>query len=281
MSKRIIQYASDLHLEFYKSIDFTTILKPSAKFLALAGDICPPSHHLFADFMKYVANKWDHIYYVPGNHEYYTTHISKWRYKTPQTMSEIYTQIQNLIKPYPNIHLLGVSKNGTISTLSHYDAKDNTVIIGSTLWSFIPEHDMGFIHSNMNDYKYIAIDNSTALHPFDMNNMHILEYNALNNEINKWIDCGDDISICVITHYVPSYSLITPKYHSSPLNSGFASKSDALILPRVNTWIYGHTHDSSDKIFNKTLCVANTRGYYNESVINYKNDAVVEIAKLY
>jgi predicted phosphodiesterase len=277
IQKRIIQYASDLHLEFYKTVNFADILKPAAKHLALAGDICPPSHRLFDDFMKYVSNNWEHVYYIPGNHEYYSTHISKWKYKAPQTMSEIYTNIQHSLKDFHNIYLLGVSKNGTASTLSHYDATNNMAIIGTTLWSHIPEHDTGFIYSNMNDYKYIAIDTKTPLHPFDMNEMHNIEYNALDAEILKWSQLG--VSICVITHYVPSYSLITQKYYSSPLNTGFASKSDALIRPCVNTWIFGHTHDTANKLLGETMCVANPLGYSNDSVSTYKSNATIEISK--
>jgi predicted phosphodiesterase len=68
------QYISDIHLEFYDedSRDFTKILEPGiAPFLILAGDIGDPGSNIFKEFIDWCRQKWQHVYYVAGNHEYF------------------------------------------------------------------------------------------------------------------------------------------------------------------------------------------------------------------
>jgi hypothetical protein len=71
----------------------------------------------------------------------------------------------------------------------------------------------------------------------------------------------------MITHHLPSYDLIDEKYKTVNLNSVnqcFASNTDNLIKEPIILWIFGHTHQPTEKIINGIKCVANPIGYPNE-----------------
>lgn len=269
-----IQYVSDLHLEFYDKLAFPLLLKPAAKYLALAGDICQPDHKLFDPFMRYVSGAYDHVFYVAGNHEYYQKDKSKWKYKIPQNMFEIQAAIHRALKPFPNIHFLHHDEP------SYYLVKENVAIVGSTLWTHIP-HDMKTeALLGMNDFRYIALPNGfpegvRSLEPDDVNLFYEREKRALDNQIDYWSDM--DADIILMTHHMPSYEFISPRYKDHRLNCCFASNNEKLMRRNVRAWIYGHTHNASSSVMNDVLCVANARGYPNEHVSGYSREMWLEI----
>ena len=76
-----IQYCSDLHLEFHENQEFlkSNPLKPKGEILLLAGDIIPFAiMHKADDFFDYVADHFETIYWLPGNHEYYSSDIAEY-----------------------------------------------------------------------------------------------------------------------------------------------------------------------------------------------------------
>ncbi len=64
------QLFSDIHLEFSKTF---FKLPPLTNYLFLAGDIGKLSHLTFKPFFDYCSNNWKEIFYVLGNHEYYSS----------------------------------------------------------------------------------------------------------------------------------------------------------------------------------------------------------------
>lgn len=70
MLKKIsIQIYSDFHIELLRQIPQ---IIPTAKYLFLVGNICQLNHPLFFKFFDYCSPLWDKIFYIPGNHEFYS-----------------------------------------------------------------------------------------------------------------------------------------------------------------------------------------------------------------
>lgn len=74
-----IDLISDLHLDMYyteqESIDFINSLRVSGNILVIAGDLCE-YNYLIPSWIKAFSDKWRHIVYVPGNHEYYGSYFN-------------------------------------------------------------------------------------------------------------------------------------------------------------------------------------------------------------
>ena len=259
-----IQYASDLHLEFFGTPpDFTTIVKPVAPYLVLAGDIGQPGHHVFHQFLDYVAVNWRAVILIAGNHEYYTTQPqrkwnARWNTKPPRTMFETQEYLKAACVPYPNLYFLH-----TDSPVAFFP-DDNLVFIGLTLWSWIPDDILHVAATSMNDYSYIPVggeaEERRPLDPHTSREIHTRERAVLEAQIAEWSSRGAEI--IVVTHHMPSFGLIAPQYTGSVLNCCFASDCEPLLRDgAVRAWIYGHSHAAGCRQIGATVCAINARGY--------------------
>jgi predicted phosphohydrolase len=267
--KFTFQLFSDLHQEFITNF---FRLPPKSDYLFLAGDIHKIYKNNFDMFFDYVSKNWKHVFYVPGNHEYYSRNDDIFYLK-----SEYKKYFQN----YNNIHYL----DDDYYTLNLDDKNDKKIIIiGSTLWSLVSNID------NINDFKNIKqSENKNTIE--ENNNLLTKEtFNELHNNsiefITKHLNKFNNEKIIVITHFPPvqkntsSPKYINEKQHvkdyfSSNILHNFSDKKDNILC-----WIHGHTHYSNDFIDDVTgiRVISNQLGYLTElKYTNMKDYGLFEI----
>ena len=289
-----IQYVSDIHLETHhntsKSI-FEKILKPSAPYLALCGDIGYPGAQLYEPFLKYCSENFEHVFYIAGNHEFYNDTKAIKYIKTKQFIEKSVSEdelrrisarfpretpedrvktIRELCSQFQNIHFLDKESFQIPNT--------DIVVVGCTLWSKL---EMNLYKlPQFNDFQRICEDKDTLLRPRTYDDWNEDHVEFLGNTLTKIQSESSDSKVVVLTHHCPTYDIIIEKYAEDPdnMNSFFANKD--LISPfgkNVKAWICGHTHGCKTIDVNGTIVATNTFGYEWETIDGFKNAAILEI----
>ncbi len=235
-----LRYFSDLHLEFLKLNEVETFIKKISinkdDVCILAGDIGNPFQENYDIFMKFINTNFKKTFVITGNHEYYN--------KT-KTINEINEHLNNYFKQYTNISFLN----------NNFEYYENYCFIGTTLWSKITN-----FNNKINDVYNIK--------DFDCkkyNNLNIQCVDFLKKTLNNNSNC------IVITHHLPSYSLIDEKYKTQsmdPYNQWFYCDLYNLITlnkDKIKCWFYGHTHTKSIKMIHDIYFLCNPIGYPNEN----------------
>jgi len=91
-----IQYASNLHLQCYDKAPFPLLVKPAARYLALAGNIGEPRSRIWNSFFDYASSNWDQVFYVPGEQEYSKSN-------GPQTLGMMQQHIRESLVNWNNV----------------------------------------------------------------------------------------------------------------------------------------------------------------------------------
>lgn len=66
----------------------------------------------------------------------------------------------------------------------------------------------------------------------------------------------------VVTHHVPSFRMLHPKFQSSKANGAFTVELENYIAgSSIDYWIYGHSHTNIDAKIGNTQCLSNQLGY--------------------
>jgi len=251
----ILQYCSDLHLEFPQNKLYieNNPLQPKGDILILAGDIVPFSQvDRQKEFFDYVSNNFATTYWIPGNHEYYHFDLLL---KSGRLEEKIRA----------NIFLVN---NITIE-------REEVRLIFSTLWSRISLFNAWRIERSMNDFRVIQHGNEL------FNTAH---YNKIHDECLQFIQSElTEKSIkktIVVTHHVPTLQHYPPEYLGGILNEAFAVDLDKLILDsEPDYWIFGHHHrNAGDFNIGKTQMLTNQLGYvqYQENE-GFNNDRCIYI----
>lgn len=238
-----IQYGSDLHIEFKENKDFLekNPIKPEGEILLLAGDIVPFAVMKKADdFLSYLSDNFEAVYWLPGNHEYYYSDIAERSGAKNEAIKS-------------NVFLV----NNT--TIKHNDVK----IIFTSLWTKISQLNEKNIERGMSDFHVIKY----AAYPFKTYHYNMLHENCL-QFLNAELNQKDTEKTIVVTHHVPTMLNYPEKYRGDALNEAFAVELyDLIESKQPDYWIYGHTHsNTTDFAIGNTLLLCNQLGYvkYNE-----------------
>lgn len=245
--QRRIQFISDLHLEFYKQeIILTDFVTPCAPNLAILGDLGYPSNDNFTSFLRQASDNYQKIFFISGNHEFYNS-----------IMNETNNEIIRICKTFSNVYYLDNDE---------HVLDDNTVILGTTLWTDIPISKRSKVKNSLNDYLKIFVQEQhyrTNITPEFTTTLHHTAVKWLENKINKYYNK----EIIILTHHLPSFKLIHSKYEGKDINYAFASDLDYLMENNGNIkyWLCGHTHDCMKIKINNCICITNPLGYPGEN----------------
>ena len=193
--------------------------------------------------------------------------------KLNMSYSDIIDLIQTIVD-----ELNQANQNDQIHFLNNQMVKHNqTYIIGSTLWSSIKPENYSMA-KYINDYNMIK-----DFTPQISNQMFESNYQFISESIDFVSQdkiLNPNTKCIVITHHMPSMSLIDPKYKSyNELNSFFASDCDKLITDSIDYWIYGHTHTAKQTKINNTLLICNPKGYPSE-LSKYSKSCQIQFSDL-
>ena len=239
-----IQYISDLHIDLLHDEKIERLCRKivvKAPILVLGGDIGNPYKISYKNFLEKMNLKYEKIFVICGNHEYYGNDIED----TKVMVRDICSTISNVVFLDNNTYIY-----------------QGYTFLGSTLWSRIMNK-----NNRINDTDAIK-------------DLTVERYNDLHTECVTYVNEQlrlSPIKVVVITHHLPSYQLIDEKYltHTiAPYGQWFASNLNNMMIEhrdKISCWIYGHTH--TEKI--KTVCGVDTYcnpvGYRGENaVIDYE-----------
>lgn len=261
MPETIFRYVSDLHLERRDSIDHPKITPfwdfpkddDDIYYLALIGDIGNPYQNNLKLFFDKISPMYEKIFYVTGNHEYYNID------NCPKSKKTFDDAIIALVNTYSNIVLLN---NDTY-------IMDDIKIIGSTLWSHVPEQVSKYIVESINDYRMIKKEEDGRLVNIttaDTNRWNDKAIAFIQKEINE-----SDYPCIVLTHYAPLFSnkhddqyTANPLFLDSGFNCAFHNDLKDMLKCPVVAWFYGHTHYTNRFKYNNIIIGTNQLGYSHE-----------------
>jgi predicted phosphohydrolase len=254
----LIQYCSDLHLEFpiNKTYAKNNPLKRVGEILILAGDIIPLSTLDQAnDFFDFVSDQFQHVYWVPGNHEYYHSDLQLQNIQLKEQIRSNVTLINNGFIHYKGIRLLF-----------------------STLWSEISAANESVIVKSMADFRLIK-NEGRRFSVADFNNLH----GRCKHFLTKELSSGETTPTIVVTHHIPTLMNYPERYRNSKINEAFAVELHDLIeSSHAAYWISGHSHEVvPDFKIGKTTLTSNQLGYveYGEHKL-FSNTKCINLIEL-
>ena len=287
-----IQILSDIHLEFPQARENIPKIPVLSPILALLGDIGNPMKKKYRDFLYEMADVYQHVIVVAGNHEYYCNTYSGTQYL-----------IKTICEKRPNIHFL----NGNTLDLDILE-KLNIRIIGATLWTNIPEEHQLRVSYSLTDYKKVKIcpdedreseieilskflideedDNGEGekkksegerisdyfynieeekqypkWNSIAQNEINEIEVKFIQSEIQRAKEEGK--KVVIFSHHAPTDLDTRNETPDSP----FIRFIDCSLLnnlieeENVICWAFGHTHYSCDQIIGNCRVISNQLGY--------------------
>jgi predicted phosphodiesterase len=264
-----VQIVSDTHLEF-RGENFQKLIKPSAPILLLLGDICAcgtlDDFNIYKKFMTFLSSKFEHIFHVPGNHEYYA--VGGKQINKCDTMPGVDLKIRKFVKGFNNVYFLNND------TMRLKIGNKNYVFVGSTLWSHVRPEDRRAVGNLMNDYEHIYIPNTKPKKTSGVNvanwnpvrKYNIEDMSKLHTKSVRYIkkvmkDIKPNETAILLTHHKPVRDVDESEIISQAYESNL---KDVIICPPFKLACFGHTHVKYNKVVSNVRVVSNPKGYVSQ-----------------
>lgn len=264
-----VQILSDLHLEGPKAYDTFEVV-PKAPYIALLGDVGNIESHKddCLAFLTRQLKQFRAVLFVPGNHEAYS---SNW------------TSTLNILRAFE----ADVRKDQSLAEFVLLDRAafllpdTNVIILGCSLFSFVPFESEMAVSANLNDF-------------FEISDWDVEMHNAAHKRDLAWLNTQvagleqPNVKIMIFSHWSPSLDVRVsdPRHARSPIKSAFQTElsDDACFKSdTVKVWAFGHTHYNCDVTVERgggagnLRLLANQRGYYHAQAEGYDGEKTVEV----
>ena len=253
-----LRILSDIHCEFHpdkgKSF-FNSLPELDEDIVIVAGDLSDSKSLIPA--LRNLCNRFKEklILYTNGNHEAYSSSVDE----TEDRIKEFESDNEHENLEYLNNNVITVGP-GVLE-----EGKPVYRFLGCTLWF---PYQIGRVHEGewaMNDFVYIK-NIRNVVDQKNRESIKFLENNVTSNDI-------------VITHHLPSYDSVHPKYTGSPLNKFFVGGAAHILqYHKPKLYIHGHSHcfrDYVDKSGSRVVC--NPVGYPGEKDVGFNPNFTVEV----
>ena len=214
--------------------------EPKVQTLFICGDVGEfKNYNSFRDFFTLVNSRYERVYLIPGNHEFYRGEVS-----------QVLFGMEDFVASFSNIYFLD---NAAVEV-------DGVKIFGSTLWTNLSNPTSAIkAFQSMNDFRLIK-RNTHRLMPDDVVEFH---KDAMNEMTDFLSTTSEDDKVVILSHHAPSFKSISGRYVGSSLNDAYATNLENLILdhPQIKAWCHGHVHNYHRYTIGNCQVVCNPRGY--------------------
>jgi predicted phosphodiesterase len=231
---------SDLHMELTRGWDLPAVAdRPHYDVLVIAGDLIPRMERGVAWLLERVTDR--PVIYIAGNHEFYGCDIDRTVEKA------------RALAAGTNVHVL---QNDSIQI-------GDVVFIGATFWTDFdlfgdPEYAMQVAAETMNDYRKIRLGRyQYRLRPHHTLQRHQESRDFITRELRKE-KTGARV---VVTHMGPHPLAIRRGFERDIASAAYTSDCSDLLNMGVDAWIYGHTHETENRLIGTARVIANAKGY--------------------
>lgn len=231
---------SDLHLESTHNWDLPAPhLRPAFDVMIVAGDLITRMERGVKWLCDRVEDK--PVIYVQGNHESYGT---DWKITVEKARALAFGT---------NIHVL----QDEILIIG------DVTFVGGTLWTdfnLFGDPRLAMVHAAevMNDYRKIRKhDYLYRLRPEDT----LKANRATRGLIATAVVARQTKRLCVITHHGPAPETAKVGTWHDLITAAYVNGEYTNLMSGIDTWIYGHTHETRDFLIDRTRVATNAKGY--------------------
>lgn len=252
----LIQPISDLHLDCLNEMHLEDFMEktvnPKADIIVLAGDAAEGKE--IDILLNQLAGINKPIYYVAGNHEYWSdVHCKDFIPWLKRRLAHLYN-----VKVLEDEHVV----------------IDDFVLIGGTLWTNLRNP----INANLVRHYMADFRHSPGLTTDFTNDKHekTVEYIRQCLQLEQY----KDKKKIVVTHHGPSFKAVDEFYKFDTANCGYQSNLDYMLEAEwaPDVWIHGHSHMFMDSLIGNTRVIRNPSGYksYGETNSGFRTDFLID-----